>query len=85
MSRKKILEDYYVGMEEFIKYVWDELPNSENGLEQTPEDLRFDILEFNPFIPLLDGDLAEDMGVSEWDLAYQLANMIIDEKYAEAA
>jgi hypothetical protein len=76
MSRKKILRDYYVEMEEFIKYVWDELPNSENDLEQTPEALRFDILEFNPFIPLLDGD---------WDLAYQLANLIIDKKYVEVA
>ena len=67
---------YIEEMKEFLKEVWDELPTKGDDWEQTYEHLRFDVLELNPFIPTVDDD---------YDCAYHVANILIDELYKEAA
>ena len=76
MYTEKEAKAYIKEMKEFLKEVWVELPTKGDDWEQTPEDLRFEVMEFNPFIPTLNDD---------YDLAYRVANIIIDKEFAEVS
>lgn len=72
-SKEKRFDAYVKEMREHIKYVWDELPNEGDEWEQTVEDLEFKIFDLDPFIPTLNDN---------YDLAYIVAGIIIEEEYA---
>jgi len=84
VEKEKIFKHYYNEMLKHIQWLWDECCE-----EQTVENLYFEV-DRNPFIPTLedsgyDQEVLEDVleRHSSYDLAYQVADLIIQKKYVK--
>jgi len=80
-SKEKLVRAYVKEMEEYILWVWNDLPTRGEEWEQTLGDLRFAI-GMCPFIPT-NGTLAESMGESDYDFAYVVCNTVINDMFEE--
>ena len=69
--RNGIMKNFIKEMREFIKQVWDELE------EKTVEELVFDVMHMNPFIPTV----KDTDGNDDWDLTFETAIKIINDEY----